>query len=210
MPTILYEDERVVAVDKPAGLATIPERFERHCLLAEVEAYLGGKAFVVHRLDKDVSGVVVFARDAGAHRHLNTLFETRAVEKTYAAVVHGVVAAGEGEVDRPIRPFGSGRMGVDPAKGKPSRTRFVVRRRLAAYSVLDVYPVTGRRHQIRVHLYSIGHPLVGDPLYGDRAQQQGYPRLFLHARRLAFAGPDGRAVAVASPLPEAFDAFVRG
>lgn len=207
MIELLYEDEGCLAVDKPAGLATIPERFTDRCLLAEVEAHLGAKAFVVHRLDKDVSGVVLFAKDAGMHRHLNTQFETRAVDKTYVAVVHGAVAAEAGVVDRPIRAFGSGRMGVDEAKGKPSETRFAVRARRGDYTVLDVHPVTGRRHQIRVHLYHLGHPIVGDPMYGDRARQQRYERLMLHARAIAFRHPSGRIVAVESPLPEAFAGF---
>lgn len=209
MIDVLYEDDRIVAVDKPAGLATIPERFEPHCLLVEVEAYLGAKAYVVHRLDKDVSGVVLFAKDAEAHRHLSMRFESRSVDKTYAAIVHGRVAAGQGVVDGPIRQFGSGRMGVDAERGKPSETRFEVRRRMEAYTELAVYPVTGRRHQIRVHLYSIGHPIAGDPLYGDRALQARYDRLMLHAHAITFPHPDGTGRTITSPLPQAFVDFGR-
>lgn len=204
MPDILYEDARLIALDKPAGLATIPERFLPHCLQEEVQDYLGEKAFIVHRLDKDVSGVVLFAKDAAAHRHLSMAFEARAVDKHYVAVVHGQVGRQNGGINLPIRAFGSGRMGVDERKGKPSTTRYAVRQRRGDTTVLDVYPVTGRRHQIRVHLYHLGHPIVGDPLYGDTAAQAAYPRLFLHAHALTFEHPDGGRRTITAPLPDGF------
>lgn len=208
MVDILFEDEGLIAVDKPAGLATIPERTPSACLLETVQEQIGAKLYVVHRLDKDVSGVVLFARDADTHRFLNILFEERKVSKTYEAIVLGNIATSAGEIDVPIRQFGSGRMGVDSRKGKPSRTTFSVRRSVPGYTRLDVYPVTGRRHQIRVHLYSIGHPIVGDPLYGDTALQRVYPRLFLHARSIALTRADNKSIFISSPAPLAFEAFM--
>jgi tRNA pseudouridine32 synthase/23S rRNA pseudouridine746 synthase len=208
MIEILYEDDGLIAVDKPAGLATIPERTHTSCLLEAVQEQIGAKLYVVHRLDKDVSGVVLFARDVETHRFLNILFEERKVEKTYDAIVLGSVGADAGEITAPIRQFGSGRLGVDERKGKPSRTRYAVRRRVIGYTQLDVFPLTGRRHQIRVHLYSVGHPIVGDPLYGETALQKVFPRLFLHARRIALTGPDDRPVRVTSPTPHTFEAFM--
>lgn len=215
MVDVLYEDRLLIAVHKPAGLASIPGRFDPHCLRTLLEDHLGAPVYVVHRLDKDVSGVLVFARDADTHRYLNTRFETREVEKHYVALVHGTVAERSAVIDRPIRQYGSGRMGVDEARGKPSRTAYTVRRPFTASgslpeaaTLLDVHPVTGRRHQIRVHLYSVGHPIVGDPLYGDRAQQQRYPRLMLHAHTLAFRHPEGHRISFTAPLPAPFAAFV--
>ena len=208
MIDILFEDARLLVLCKPEGLASIPERFEGRNMLAEAEAYLGGKAFVVHRLDKDVSGVLLFAKDADTHRHLSLQFEHRQVDKRYRAIVHGDVR-GEGDVVRaPLRLFGSGRMGVDEEQGKPSETRFVVQARREGFTAVDVFPVTGRRHQIRVHLYYAGPPIVGDRMYGEPAVQRLYPRLFLHACLIRFRHPDGRLLTVEAAVPETFEAFV--
>ena len=203
---ILYESEGLIAINKPAGLLSIPgndRSFESALTL--LEARLGAKVYTVHRLDRDASGALVFARDPAAHRQMNDQFSRRAVAKEYLALVFGRVAAEEGEIDRPIRRFGSGRMGVDPARGKPSLTRYQVDRRGAAYSLLQVRPTTGRRHQIRVHLYSLGHPLVGDRLYGDRSLQEKFPRLMLHAALLKFIDPATKGeIAITAPVPPSF------
>lgn len=206
MLPLLYADEDLVAVDKPEGLATIPERRPTGDSLVErLAAQLGQRLWVVHRLDKDVSGVLLLARHADAHRCLNDQFAARRVTKTYLALVHGRVADGGGTVDLPLRAFGSGRMGVDPARGKPSVTDYRVRRRAAAFTLLEARPLTGRRHQLRVHLYARGHPIVGDRRYGDTAVQRGYERLLLHAREVACRLPSGRALRVAAPPPPSFD-----
>ena len=146
----------------------------------------------VHRLDKDVSGVMLYALHPEAHRFLNNAFEHRDVHKTYQALVHGVITEDQGVVIRPIREFGSGRMGVDDIKGKPSETRFSVLKRSDRFTLVELYPQTGRRHQLRVHLYSIGHPIVGDSRYGEKALQQGYPRLMLTSIGLDLALPSGK------------------
>ena len=189
---ILYRDDDVVAVNKPEGVAAVPERAgDSACLAWQVSQALGATVMPVHRLDKDVSGVILYARHAVAHRLLNAAFEQRLVAKRYLAVVHGVPAEPAGVVDRPVHAFGSGRMGVD-ARGRPSVTRYRVREAFGAFALLEVHPETGRRHQIRVHLYSLGHPIVGDRRYGDTAAQRVYPRLMLHADGIALRLPSGR------------------
>jgi len=193
---ILYRDSDLVAVNKPENIAAVPERAnDPECLSALVSQSLGTKAWPVHRLDKEVSGVILFALHADAHRFLNTAFENRHVQKTYLAVVHGVPIENEGLIDRPIREFGSGRMGVDP-RGKPSVTAFRVLKRGADFSLLEVSPRTGRRHQIRVHLYSLGHPIVGDLRYGDPAKQKSFPRLMLHASTITLTLPSGKPLSL--------------
>lgn len=182
---ILFEDDRVVAVDKPAGRPTIPGRGDvGEALNAELERRLGRKLFVAHRLDLEASGVVVFAKDAETHRLLCAQFEGRAAKKTYLAAVAGAMT-GEGAIDAPLKEFGSGRVAPSP-DGRKSRTRWRVERTWRAAALLRVEPETGRRHQIRAHLCSIGHPILGDPRYGPPPRPiGGAPRLMLHALALS-------------------------
>lgn len=203
---ILYEDADLLAIHKPEGLAAIPERDpSRPSARRLLETARGERLWVVHRLDKEASGVLLFARNAKIHRYLNTLFERRQVTKRYRALVHGQVAPAQGQIQAPIRLYGSGRMGVDPERGKPSETRYRVLEHLGeAYTLLEALPLTGRRHQIRVHLYHIGHPIVGDWRYGDRSMQQRYPRLMLHALSLRFRHPAGQELEIVAPVPESF------
>jgi tRNA pseudouridine32 synthase/23S rRNA pseudouridine746 synthase len=203
--SLLFENADVVAVSKPEGIATIPERGGgARSLLAALQTAREERLFVVHRLDKEASGVVLFAKNAAAHRWLNGQFQRREVTKKYAALVHGAVVDDEGTIDRPIRAFGSGRMGIGAAGGKPSTTVYRIVRRLRRYTLLDVAPESGRRHQIRVHLYSIGHPVVGDPRYGDKTIQSLFPRLMLHAREITVTLPSGEEKTVKGPIPETF------
>jgi len=209
-PPTLYCDDDVLAVAKPEGMATIPERHPAgDSLVEQLATRLASRLYVVHRLDKDVSGVVVLAKHADAHRCLNDQFAARKVSKTYLALTHGRVPPDEGEIDFPLRQFGSGRMGVDRQGGKPSLSRFAVVRRCDAFSLLTVDLITGRRHQIRVHLYAMGHPIVGDRRYGDIAVQRQFPRLLLHARQIAFLLPSGRRVCIVAPPPPSFERLVR-
>ena len=209
MIEILHDDAALVAAAKPEGLATVPERdAPRECLRALLEEQLGARLLTVHRLDKPVSGVVLLARDPDAHRHLSRQFERHAVRKTYLALVHGVHRDDEGGSDAPLREFGSGRTAVDPA-GRPCRTRWRVLARLPAATLLVVVPHHGRRHQIRAHLHAAGHPIVGDPLYGDRQAAAAWPRLMLHAARLELAHPVGGApVVLQAPPPASFEAVM--
>ncbi len=205
MIPILYEDRHIVVVDKPAGLASIPERdCSIDCVMSLMERQLRRKLLIVHRLDKDASGILLYAKNPESHRYMNKLFSDRLIEKTYAAVVHGIVVEEEGTIEAPIRVYGSGRMGVDEVRGKPSLTDFKVIKRLAGHTFIEAYPITGRRHQIRVHCYYKGHPIVGDSLYGDKNLQKNYPRLLLHARRLVFTGLNGKRTEVESRLPREF------
>lgn len=205
MIPILYEDENILAVDKPEGVAAIPDRRRQDQSLFEMLcAARAERLYIVHRLDKETSGVIVFARNAEAHRLLSQQFENRSVEKVYLALVHAVIGDDRGEIDKPLRQFGSGRVGVDLQRGKDSVTEFRVLQRLHAFTLVEVRPRTGRRHQIRVHFYSIGHPVVGDPVYGDKAVQRSCPRLMLHALRLTLHLPSGKKCTIEAPVPESF------
>lgn len=204
---ILFENDDVLAVYKPEGLASIPANVGEANLLSLLASRTPERLYVVHRLDKEASGVIVFARHAAAHKYLNEQFSSHAVRKTYVALTHGIIAEARGVIDRPLRQFGSGRMGVD-SQGKPSVTEFQVAERFGAYTLIKAYPLTGRRHQIRVHLYSIGHPIVGDPRYGDRAVQRRFPRLMLHAQAITFRLPTGEEATVEAPIPESFQMVV--
>lgn len=203
MIPILYEDEDVIAADKPPGLSSIAEAGGGG-LPARLKSVFPGKLYSVHRLDKDAGGVILLAKSAAAHRFLNDVFARRAVRKTYLAAVLGTVAPAAGRIDRPLRAFGSGRMGVDAVRGQPSLTDFETVEALPGATLLRVRPLTGRRHQIRVHLYSLGHPIVGDLRYGDRAAQRAFPRLMLHALELALRLPSGNETVIAAPAPESF------
>lgn len=206
----LFENGDLVAVDKPEGVPAIPDRRRAQpSLLERVSAERCEKLYVVHRLDRDTSGVILFARNAEAHRWLNRQFETRTVRKRYLALVHGSVGEDRGTIDKPLRQFGSGRVAVDLERGKPSATEFRVIDRFGECTLVEARPRTGRRHQIRVHLYSLGHPIVGDPLYGDRALQSSYPRLMLHAGSLTVLQPGGGELTIEAPVPESFRSVLR-
>jgi tRNA pseudouridine32 synthase/23S rRNA pseudouridine746 synthase len=204
---ILYETDDYVAVDKPEGVVSVSQAGEGG-LPGLLAGTISGKLFPVHRLDRDASGVIVFARNADAHRHLNREFDRREVRKSYLAAVDGVPSSNRGQINAPLRQFGSGRMGVDAKRGKPSSTEWKVAERLADATFLRVHPTTGRRHQIRVHLYHIGHPILGDLRYGDRARQERFPRLMLHALTIEFTLPSGERVSVEAPPPPSFVAVL--
>ncbi|MBI4375077.1 MAG: RNA pseudouridine synthase [Elusimicrobia bacterium] len=206
---IVHEDDCLLAVDKPAGLPVIPARGQAPEPLVAVLAWQGWKLFVVHRLDRETSGLIVFAKDEQTHRRLCLAFENRQVRKSYLALVQGALEQG-GDIDAPLKEFGSGRVAVSP-DGKNSRTRYRVRERLRESTLLQVEPLTGRRHQIRAHLFSIGHPVLGDRLYGRPRPVGGVSRLMLHALALeipgwptlrAEPGPDFMGVLKARAMPE--------
>lgn len=205
----LFESPAMLAVNKPEGIASIPERSGKgDDLLSLLSAGREDRLYVVHRLDKGVTGVILFAKTAAAHKILNDQFASRTVKKTYVALVQGVVKADSGVCDGPIRKFGSGRMGVDPEKGLPCVTRWRVAERFPAYTLLEVFPETGRRHQIRVHLFAAGHPIVGDRLYGDRRYQKAFDRIMLHAREIEFETEPGTRMSISAPVPDGFTAVV--
>jgi tRNA pseudouridine32 synthase / 23S rRNA pseudouridine746 synthase len=203
---VLFEDNDVLAVDKPEGIASIPGSEKGNdTLIGLLSKLYPEKLYVVHRLDKDVSGVMLFAKNAAAHRSLNDQFSNHTVKKTYRALVCGSVEKSDGSIGKPLRQFGSGRMGVDELRGKPSRTDFKVAERFAAYTLVNAFPATGRKHQIRVHFYSIGHSIAGDTRYGDREKAKAFPRMMLHALSITFKLPSGEEKTVESPLPPSFE-----
>ncbi len=147
-------------MDKPAGQPVIPGRGPAAVNLRDaVAAATGAKVFVIHRLDSATSGLVLFAKDAEAHRQMSMAFENRRVKKEYLAAVQGRVETPAGVMDQPLREAGSGRVKVDP-KGKPSLTRYETLQSTPRHSLLQLQPESGRRHQIRVHLYHLGHPVL--------------------------------------------------
>ncbi len=167
---LLYEDECLIVVGKPAGLLTIPDRMgNKDSLLGMLEKKYG-KVFVVHRLDRETSGVLCFARTEQAHRHLSMQFERHTTDKFYFALIDGVLHHEEGEIDKPIgeHPTAAGKMTVTNS-GKPSLTFYRVAERFKRYTLAEVLIKTGRTHQIRVHFQSIGYSLAVDALYGRRA-----------------------------------------
>lgn len=191
--TIIHVDDEIVVVDKPAGLLSVPGRGEGmdDCLASRVQARFPD-ALIAHRLDMSTSGLLVLARGAEMHRQLSRFFRERQIDKRYVAVVYGLMADDSGEVELPLicdwpnRP----RQKVDFEIGKPSLTRFrVVSRDQAANTTrVELEPVTGRSHQLRVHMASLGHPILGDDLYGGEATALA-DRLLLHAMDLGLFHP---------------------
>jgi tRNA pseudouridine32 synthase / 23S rRNA pseudouridine746 synthase len=203
--TILHQGDRWIAVHKPSGQMVIPGRGESAGLPLnqEIEQTLGRKIFVVHRLDRGASGVVLFAKTPEAHRHASMAFESREVHKIYRVLVQGKIDE-DGVVDQPLQEFGSGRMGVAP-RGKESVTAYRVMETFEEATLLEVFPHTGRRHQIRAHLFSIGHPVIGDPLYGKNRPVGGAERLMLHALELVLRDLDGQELRLRAELPSDFE-----
>ncbi|OIO05179.1 MAG: RluA family pseudouridine synthase [Elusimicrobia bacterium CG_4_10_14_0_2_um_filter_56_8] len=202
---VVRETPELLVINKPSGMLTMPARGD----LAEEKHLVGllhqsfGRVYVTHRLDKDASGLIIFARTPEAHRYYSGLFETRAIEKKYLVVAEGKVKEERGEIDKPLKQRGSGRMSV-AFDGKRSLTKYIVLEKLRDSTLLEVSIVTGRRHQIRAHLYSIGHPVLGDSLYGEAAKQSRFPRLMLHSWRLRFTDTAGKTMSVQVDPPADF------
>ncbi|MDP2036020.1 MAG: RluA family pseudouridine synthase [Ignavibacteria bacterium] len=206
---ILYEDNDIIAVNKPEGLASIHDSAgEKEDLQTLLSERCKLKVFVVHRLDKEVSGVIIYAKNAATHKLLNKQFAERTVKKSYVALVHGKMMKDEGSINKPIREFGSGRMGIDEAKGKPSKTVYKVIKKYPSYTLIELNPTTGRRHQLRVHLYYIGNSMVGDVRYGEKAVQEKYPRLMLHAKELVVTINDSEKT-FSADIPQSFSKYLQ-
>lgn len=212
---VLYEDADVVAIDKPAGMVVHAGAGVHSGTLVNALLYrfgslssLGGglRPGIVHRLDRYTSGVLLVAKSDAAHRALAEQFSGRRVEKVYLALVHGAVKGERGRIEKPIArdPARRVRMTARLAEGRAAWSEYRVLRRLAGFTLVEVRIGTGRTHQIRVHLASIGHPVAGDTLYGAPGTVPGRPapgRFFLHAHRIGFRQPSsGAEVTVVSPL----------
>jgi 23S rRNA pseudouridine1911/1915/1917 synthase len=207
--TVAYEDDHLLVVDKPAGVVVHPARGHRRGTLAQALAgrAAGGddpwRAGIVHRLDRDTSGLLVVAKSEAVHRALKRLLAERRLRREYLALVQGHPEARTGTIDAPIGRHRHNRllMSIDTDEPHEARTHFEVERLLPAATLLRVALETGRTHQIRVHLAAIGHPVCGDPQYGTPGQY-GLGRQFLHAARLSFPHPvTGAEVDVSSELP---------
>ncbi len=203
---ILLVDADCVVASKPAGMLSVPGRgpLLQDCLLSQLQSRFGD-LLVVHRLDMATSGLIVFARNADAQRKLNRAFAERAVEKRYVATVDGVVVADSGEIDLPLSADWPNRplQRVDHAAGKPSVTRYRVLERAPTSTRLSLRPITGRAHQLRVHLLALGHPILGDALYAPLSARTRAERLLLHAEGLGFAHP-GNGTWTSFELPAPF------
>jgi tRNA pseudouridine32 synthase/23S rRNA pseudouridine746 synthase len=205
---VIYSDDRLLVLDKPAGLLSVPGigPANQDCLARRAAAAYPG-ARIVHRLDRETSGVIALARDADGHRELSRQFERRCVAKGYVAVVVGLVEPDEGEIDLPMRkdldpPTAGPRHIVDHEQGRPALTRYLVLTRDGTRTRLELHPVTGRSHQLRVHLAAIGHPVLGDDLYASPEVVAMADRLLLHAQALSLAHPTtGAQMTFESPCP---------
>jgi len=221
---IIYQNENITVVNKPSGIIVIPDQhtLEKNTLVGRLKEQLGQKLWVVHRIDRDTTGVLVFAKNAESHRALSMQFENSQVHKKYIALLSGVVEDDEGTIDKPI--LISGRdVSIDPS-GKESKTNFKVLERFKSYTLVQAEPLTGRRHQIRIHFWSVGHPLAIDAEYGTSAplflsllkrnykvkdKEEEKPliaRLTLHAASLTLNLPNTNEEKVfEAPLPKDFE-----
>ncbi len=210
---IVYEDEEVAVVDKPADLVVHPAPGHERGTLANalVARYPDlpldedGRPGIVHRLDKNTSGLILVAKNEAARRDLQGQFKRGEVEKVYLALVHGKVEPVNGVIDAPIGRDARDRkrMAVARSRGRQAVTQYHVLEHLGDFTLLEVRPQTGRTHQVRVHLAFVGHPVVGDEMYGHRKQRLGIMRQFLHAHRLGFRLPaSGAHLELVSELPD--------
>jgi 23S rRNA pseudouridine1911/1915/1917 synthase len=225
--SLIQENDDFVAVNKAAGILSVPDRTQSEPSLKDALIQLYGQIFTVHRLDKETSGLILFAKNATAHALLSQMFEDRSMEKYYLGLVHGLPAVASGTIDGPImeHPVHKGEMIVN-RRGKPSVTDYEVQNSFNRYSLVKFRIHTGRTHQVRVHAKHIGHPIVCDALYGDgkpvllsgikkkfklsKLADEERPllnRTALHAWQLKFAY-NGQCYDITAPLPKDFTALV--
>lgn len=226
---IIFENDELVAINKPTGLLTIPDREQSEKSLKEMLIEKYGSIFTVHRLDKDTSGLVIFAKNETAHKFLSKIFEDRKVEKYYLGIVIGDPENKTGLIDAPIseHPLHKGLMVVH-RNGKPSQTGYEVLESNKNFSLVSFQLHTGRTHQIRVHAKHIGHPLACDPLYGDgkpvmlsaikkkfklskhdETERPMISRLALHSYKLSFEDMHGMPMNLEAEMPKEFRALMQ-
>jgi len=225
---IVFENDDFVAINKPAGLLTIPDRTQSERSLKDILIDMYGSIFTVHRLDKDTSGLVLFAKNEAAHKYFSNLFEERKIEKYYLGIVHGSPADPSGIMEAPIAEHAvhKGMMTVH-RNGKPSSTSYEVIEANRHYSLVSFQLHTGRTHQIRVHAKNLGHPLACDELYGDgkpvllssikkkfklsKDEEEERPminRLALHSYKLVFDDASGKKMELVAEMPKEFKALM--
>lgn len=219
---IIFENDDLIVLNKPSGLLSIPDREGKESSLKRLLQEQYSEIYTVHRLDKDTSGVIVFARTEAAHKHLSVEFEERRTEKIYTGLVIGVPVEKKGIIDAPImeHPVKKGTMVIN-RKGKESLTDYEVLDEFGAYAWLQFRIYTGRTHQIRIHMKNLGHPIVCDDIYGDgkplllssikfnyklsKNEEEERPmlnRLALHSSKLGFRGPDNTQYNFEAPVPK--------
>lgn len=225
----IFENDDFIVLNKPSGMLSIPDRTQSQPSLKDFLIEKLGGIFTVHRLDRDTSGIIVFAKNEVAHKYLSQQFENRSTEKIYNGLVLGKMEAANGIIDEPIAEHYSqkGMMMVSD-KGKPSTTEYALLEQFRAFSWMQFHILTGRTHQIRVHMKHLGHPLACDELYGDakpillsafkkkfnlaKNAEEERPllnRLALHAARLSFKGPDNTDYSFEAPLPKEMRALLQ-
>jgi 23S rRNA pseudouridine955/2504/2580 synthase/23S rRNA pseudouridine1911/1915/1917 synthase len=228
--SIIFENDDFIAINKEAGMLTIPDRHDDTQLsLYKILTRKYGKIFIVHRLDKDTSGLILFAKNEKAHKYLSQLFEHRKIEKKYLGIVNGSMPANQGAINEPIaeHPVRKGTMILNP-KGKPSLTNYRVIEDYGIYSLVEFEIQTGRTHQIRLHTNSLGHSIICDPVYGsdkpillssfkkkyrlshgDLEERPIISRLGLHSHRLHFKNYDNVDFLMDAPLPKDMKALLQ-
>ena len=228
-PEVIFENDSFIAINKPAGLLSIPDREQTQTSLKDMLLAKYGTIFTVHRLDKDTSGIILFAKTEEAHKYFSHLFESRGIEKFYQGLVQGIPAQKKGIIDAPIseHPLQKGLMVVH-RKGKESVTEYEVKEQFKGFSLLQFQLHTGRTHQIRVHCKNIGHPLACDELYGDgkpillsaikkkyklsKHDEEERPmlnRLALHSYCLKFTDAGGKEFNLVAELPKDIKALLQ-
>lgn len=226
--SIVFENDDFVAINKPSGLLSIPDRMQSEPSLKDMLIEKYGSIFTVHRLDKDTSGLVVFAKNEATHKYLNKIFEEREVEKIYVGIVLGMPAEQKGLIDAPIAEHQTSKgMMIVHSRGKASQTGYEVLDANKHFSLVAFQLLTGRTHQIRVHCKNIGHPLACDPFYGDgkpvllssvkkkfklsKHDEEERPminRLALHSYSLKFSDEHGKLMELEAPIPKEFRALM--
>lgn len=226
---VLYEDQDIIAFNKPAGMLSIPHRFDKDIpSLHQVAERKYGKLFVIHRIDRETSGVILLGKNETAHRHFSLLFQNRKVQKYYCALCVGNPISDGGIIETGLmeHPTIKGKMVIN-RKGKDARSEYKVLKRWSQHCYLEVEIFTGRMHQIRVHLQSIGTPIIADELYGngqplklsqfkkkfnqpgnDEEEQALMGRMALHAYRLCLEHTDGSSLEIIAPEPKDFKASI--
>jgi len=227
--SILMEDASLIALNKPSGMLVLPDRYDRELLnLYELLKETLGEIFIVHRIDRETSGVVLFARTAEAHAQINTSFERREVDKVYRAIVVGIPQNDTWHIDLPIaeNEHRIRKMKIDTRNGKEAYTDFRVIERFDGYAFVEAHPHTGRTHQIRIHLSASGLPILADPLYHDgrgfylssikrnyRGKEREQPllaRTALHACSLSLIHPvQNEKIVIEAPLQRDMDATLK-